>query len=798
MIKQISKLIKVLPLLTLILLANISFAQGSFLLTVQNLTQPTLKTVEFDVKLKNTSIASIELVSIQLGLSFNSLIYTGGTISAAKNNTGTGLNSFNVFTSNPNTGTSGVIKLSGRPVAGCGNGTVILPDAEIQITHFTLTSSVNFTINTNLNLAFLGAGSAYPSLAPQYVYNPNCVNTPVIITPGFNAVVSQSLVLNPSPIAYDVTGSGSYCSGNVGLAVGLANSETGVTYTLYKNTVAQVPTVAGVTGSAITFGNQLAGTYTISGTKNAYASTTTMTGSAIIMENANNWTGAVSTDWNNASNWCGGIPTASTDVIIPNVTNKPIINLGSLAICNNLTIDNLAVLTITSGKALTVNGSITNNAGVTGLVIKSSGSASGSLLHNTASVNATFERYIAGNTWNYISTPFASSIGATTAALIPTGGQAYVRPYTDGSAWGTYISSLTYQFAPMQGYALWLTLPKTLSFTGSLTNGQMIKSLTLGNGWNFTGNPYPSAIDWELVGRTNAGPSMYLWDNVYAVGTGNYRTYNATSHVGVPVSTTKYVSPFQGFFVIATGASASITFNNSARVHNGQSFYKDLSSPAQVIARLKITDSQNRFDELVVCNHPDANNDLDDFDSKKMSAEGDAPEIVTMAQNEQLVINTLQTLPSVVPVNIKTSAAGAFILNAFDLLQDGSTTIKLEDTQLGTMTDLLSNATTTVTLLQGDNSNRFFLHFGSAPNSINEVENSSLLTFVRDNQLFVYFSGTQTISQVSLYDITGRIIATQQCDNTGCTFNTLHLGRGVYIVKANVEKGTVTRKVNIY
>ena len=110
----------------------------------------------------------------------------------------------------------------------------------------------------------------------------------------------------------------------------------------------------------------------------------------------------------------------------------------------------------------------------------------------------------------------------------------------------------------------------------------------------------------------------------------------------------------------------------------------------------------------------------------------------------------------------------------------------------------MSNATTTVTLLQGDNSNRFFLHFGSAPNSINEVENSSLLTFFRDNQLFVYFSGTQTISQVSLYDITGRIIATQQCDNTGCTFNTLHLGRGVYIVKANVEKGTVTRKVNIY
>ncbi|MDP1621877.1 MAG: YCF48-related protein [Bacteroidales bacterium] len=84
------------------------------------------------------------------------------------------------------------------------------------------------------------------------------------------------------PATFAVTGGGSYCTGESGLPVGLANSETGVTYILYKDNVAQVPTIPG-TGSAISFGNQTAGTYTVEGTNSA--GTTPMTGSAVITEN---------------------------------------------------------------------------------------------------------------------------------------------------------------------------------------------------------------------------------------------------------------------------------------------------------------------------------------------------------------------------------------------------------------------------------------------------------------------------------------------------------------------------------
>ena len=94
------------------------------------------------------------------------------------------------------------------------------------------------------------------------------------------SVWSYDLTAPPTP--FDVIGGGSYCVGEDGLPVGLANSEIGITYTLYKDGVAQVPTFAG-TGSAITFGDQLAGTYTVSGI-NGGGTTTAMTGSAVITE----------------------------------------------------------------------------------------------------------------------------------------------------------------------------------------------------------------------------------------------------------------------------------------------------------------------------------------------------------------------------------------------------------------------------------------------------------------------------------------------------------------------------------
>ena len=75
------------------------------------------------------------------------------------------------------------------------------------------------------------------------------------------------------------------------------------------------------------------------------------------------WNGSSSTDWNTAANWStNSVPTSSDDVIIPNVTNDPIITSSS-DICQNLTIQSGGVLTSNNGSYKLTTASITVNDG---------------------------------------------------------------------------------------------------------------------------------------------------------------------------------------------------------------------------------------------------------------------------------------------------------------------------------------------------------------------------------------------------------------------------------------------------
>jgi len=71
------------------------------------------------------------------------------------------------------------------------------------------------------------------------------------------------------------------------------------------------------------------------------------------------WTGAVNSDWNNAGNWSAGVPGAGTNVIIPDVTNDPVISTAG-AIARNITILSGALLTVNASGSLSINGSFTD------------------------------------------------------------------------------------------------------------------------------------------------------------------------------------------------------------------------------------------------------------------------------------------------------------------------------------------------------------------------------------------------------------------------------------------------------
>lgn len=99
------------------------------------------------------------------------------------------------------------------------------------------------------------------------------------------STMSRNLLVNPLPTTYTVTGGGTYCTGNAGIAVGLSGSQVGVTYQLQLGGVNTGSAVTG-TGSAISFGNQVAaGVYTVVATQPATLCSRGMAGNAIIIVN---------------------------------------------------------------------------------------------------------------------------------------------------------------------------------------------------------------------------------------------------------------------------------------------------------------------------------------------------------------------------------------------------------------------------------------------------------------------------------------------------------------------------------
>ncbi len=75
------------------------------------------------------------------------------------------------------------------------------------------------------------------------------------------------------------------------------------------------------------------------------------------------WTGASSTNWNTAGNWSAGVPTASTNIVIPGgLTNYPLVSSGTVYALNS-TINTGGVINI-SGGTLALGGIITNSGNI--------------------------------------------------------------------------------------------------------------------------------------------------------------------------------------------------------------------------------------------------------------------------------------------------------------------------------------------------------------------------------------------------------------------------------------------------
>jgi len=196
---------------------------------------------------------------------------------------------------------------------------------------------------------------------------------------------------------------------------------------------------------------------------------------------------------------------------------------------------------------------------------------------------------------------------------------------------------------------------------------------TTANGFTLLGNPYATAIDFDLLTKNGLTDVAYVYDNAasdwvsYSQGTG----FGFTNDDGL-------ISPFQGFFVqtAPSGPSPSITINDDAKVPTQTAtFYgkENLSSEVDYV-RLQL-----EGEELKTCAWI-AFSDAGDMDTY---AYGDALQLTPYAGNFAILATrkTDDTLLDIgvfphpghssvdfeIPLYIETTKTGSFTLKATDL-----------------------------------------------------------------------------------------------------------------------------------
>ena len=296
------------------------------------------------------------------------------------------------------------------------------------------------------------------------------------------------------------------------------------------------------------------------------------------------WSGSSSSDWNTTTNWySGAVPDANSTVYVTTDggTNFPVISNGDAAgLANAMVIQAGASLTVEDANSLTLSNNTT-----TGFHIESTSAGSGSFIADGA-FNATVQRHVPAGAWHQVA---SATDGANTSNFYDAANDSWLTKHTESTDAWTYILNVDSALSRNQGFDYWVTTARTVQFTGALTAADQTVPLDysgsgLHQGWNFLGNPFPSALDWDLGSwGGNVEATVYVWDET--IGASGDYAYWLTGTPGSGTLSDGIIPMGQGFFVKSTSAGVNVTIPAAARVHDNQGFYKssDDSDPTQYV-----------------------------------------------------------------------------------------------------------------------------------------------------------------------------------------------------------------------
>jgi len=395
------------------------------------------------------------------------------------------------------------------------------------------------------------------------------------------------------------------------------------------------------------------------------------------------------------------------------------------------------------------------------------------------------ERYLTNGTWHLISAPVAGIV----AGQFPGD---FLQRHTESTNLWTDINSLTYELVVAKGYALWSmeTEPSTEVFAGTTNTGSQQFTFTKsGLGYNLVGNPYPSAIDWDMVTiPANLYGHFQLWNPTV----GDYVYYIKGG--GDANTTSKYIPSGQGFFVQATG-SGTLDFGNTVRSHGTQLFYKDETDQCMLV--LKVTGNELTT-QTAIRFIEGATPQIDRlYDVQKIiSGTPEIPNLYSYAENQKMAINTLPSFKDheTIPLAFDAGMDGIYTIQASELASiPEDVPVFLEDTKSNYLQDLRINPSYSFDYTLGV-VREFKIHFKDVT-GIESPETLNILCWLSDNILHVNFDDDDFgKAAISVYSITGQQILSRQTSlaNNNIAFNG---SQSVYLVYITTNEGNYSTKV---
>ncbi len=418
---------------------------------------------------------------------------------------------------------------------------------------------------------------------------------------------------------------------------------------------------------------------------------------------------------------------------------------GQTAIlATNLTLDDLQIdagtVEMSAGKYFTINNSISNTPGTSGLILKSDATGTASLIQPSTNVAATCERYMIGGKWNY----FFSPLDNVSTSIFNSGNPNFYwyneapADYWDATTiYGTtgWSAETAETLSVDKGYIQYHNATQTYNITGGNlydpNNGSKVFTLSYTDngsgsvgadgvtadwddfeGWNFIGNPFTSAVDWNQVTFNNIENVVYFYDgsNYQYFGSGTSYNQGITLNGG-----SQFVPANQGVFVKATANNGTVTIPLAARTHDTQSFWKRSQTLPDNLIKLSI--ENNGFtDETIIRTLNDATENHDaKYDAYKLFS-WDKSKPMLFSRNEDnshfYAINTLPefTDEKIIPLGMYIGAESYYTIN----LKDNNFNkmhIYLTDTKLNETVDLAKNNSYSFYQQPTDFSKRFYLHF---------------------------------------------------------------------------------------